>query len=103
MRRNLNKAKTAILSNAPIREEVASLSSSPYYEQKSHWLERLKAVLTKAGLMTYIEPDMLGDKGYCHIPLVEIDGGEYPPTVGYIYVSWYRMPSFNWEIINYIT
>ena len=99
----LNKKRTAILANAPIREAVASLSSSPSYEQKSHWLEKLKAILGGYGLMLYNHPEMFGDEGRGLMPIVEIDGGEYPPTVGHIAFTWYRLENFNWEIINYIT
>jgi len=99
----LNKKRTAILSNAPIREEVASLSSGAYYEQKSHWVDKLSVILDNHGLILDGEPVMLGDEGRSCMDIVEITTVRDTPTVGCVHFTWYRMPSFNWEIICYIS
>jgi hypothetical protein len=106
--------------NHPLRGALASLSTgsvregfhvanrgrrSPHYEEFSHWWGECDSLLRGEGLMCYnpLETPYSGDGRY-RMPILEIDGGEYPPTVGYLIVHWHRQPPhWRWEITCYLS
>jgi hypothetical protein len=82
-----------------LREEVASLSSGRYYDEISHWFDLLDQVVQNFsdGCLT------LG----CDCPQVHNDSGSSMIRIGdselFVWWSWYRMPSYRWEIVCYLT
>jgi len=95
----LTKNGKRILANARVREEVAGLSTGTYYTQFSHWVGALGAVLDKhrlqlsMGVETPYNEDGSGMREIIS-PSEEV--------VGFLWFSYHRMQSGNWEIICYI-
>lgn len=89
--------------NTPIRGAIASLSTGgpgTYYHQIPHWWEKVFKILADAG----IPPK----RGECDPPILyNIEGHWLLPLRGVtdtqLVVYIYRMPSGNYEIINYLS
>ena len=85
----------------PVRAKVASLGThSPltYYDEISHWWDRLVAALTQAGIPPESPdyPPVYNDEGRNHVNLANTDTR--------VYFAWYRMPvSHRYEIVCYLT
>ena len=93
----------SVRSNAPLREQVASLSSGNYYATPSEYYGKVESTLSKEGLSL--------DWGRC--PLTKGDGNNgymMVPLVGdgdidtHLWVSWHRMEfSGRWEMVGYLS
>ena len=87
---------------SPLRSQVASLSTGgvgTYYAQIPHWWERVCRILEEGGFPLerglYDPPILYGIEGRWILPL----GG----TDTHLAVYVYRMPSGNYEVVNYLT
>ena len=103
--RTLTKNGKRILAAARVRKEVAELSTGTYYKTFSTWVEQLREVLSKHGLVFWIEPYAPhNDDGRGTIYIGTEDDPERFEDVGSIWYSYHRMfVSGNWEIICYIS
>ena len=91
--------------NHPIRDEIRGLASGKnggqYYEQISHWYDKVKEALTKHSLHTHCKttPFVYNNQGGLVFNLeVEDDQGRLLDSGSFIIARYYRMPSGNWEI-----
>jgi hypothetical protein len=85
-----------------MRQKVAETSTGEYYRSVASWWSLLEIVLGEFGYITQDVnfPQIHTDAGYS---LLTIHPEDNPDQLAYIWWSWYRMPSGNWEIICYIT
>lgn len=85
----------------PLRSAVANISSGRYYKSISEWFCLISNTLEKHGCVLsefdYECPQVYNDEGQSKITFTDNRG-----QVCYIHWTWYRMPSFNWEIICYV-
>jgi len=85
----------------PVRLTVANLSTgnrpNQYYDEISHWWDAVVKVLEDAGIPPIPAdcPAIYNDEGRWNVPLEN--------TNSTLVFTWYRMPSFRWEIICYLT
>ena len=90
----------------PARLAVANLSTgnqpNQYYDEVSHWWERLLAALLEHNLEPVCIdcPQVYNGEGAAHVTLQTIGGIEVDSRLRW---TWYRMPSGRWEIISYLT
>lgn len=84
-----------------LRNAIASLSTGVYYDEISGWYNRLSTLLGEYGFIPSDEcPTVYNDGGHATMGIADPQTGE---EVGYIWWSWYRMPSFRWEVICYVS
>ena len=100
----MSKAKRSVTPRC--RERVAGLSSGVYYNSVGDFFNSLQEVLLQEGYRCGSEefyiPRIYNDSGHTLLPLETLD----PSSVGVescLWFSWYRMPSFRWEFIVYVT
>lgn len=88
-----------IQAQSPVRNAVSSLSSGAYYERPRHWWEKLCDTLQKYGYDLNDDdfPVFYSEEGRGSVSISK-EGEE----AGRVIFTWYRMPSFNWEIICYL-
>lgn len=83
-----------------LRNAIASLSTGVYYEHFHTWYEALEQLLGEYGFTPQEDyPAIYNDEGRDSMGVVDPQTGE---EVGYIWYSWYRMPSSRWEVICYV-
>lgn len=90
----------AIRRNHPVRGDVATLSSGPrYYDTTTEYWGELLTILGRHDFTPQSVLEVHTDEGRTTIPLYE--GGIETGHV--LVITWYRMPSQRWEIVNYVS
>jgi len=87
----------------PLREKIASLSSTNnYYATKGEVLRQADAILEPLG-MTTGDADLPNDEGRTTVPILKVEGQQLlSEEVASLCYSWYRMPSGRYEATLYI-
>lgn len=79
-----------------LRELVAGLSSGRYYDEIVHWFDLLVKTVERYGLTIDQDcPQVYNDSGSS---MIRIGDSEL-----FVWWTWYRMPSYRWEIVCYLT
>ena len=86
-----------VIRSKKLRNEFASKSTGEYYPFKGVGIDAFETVLESYGLH-FGAFNMPEDSGQVMAPVVDCDDRE----VGAAYITWYRMPSGNYEIIGYL-
>ena len=83
-----------------IRNLVADCSTGEYYAQIYDWYAKIRESLEAENWTVSDECPQVYSSGDGHslLNVVDSSGRER-----HVWFSWYRMPSFNWEIICYLT
>lgn len=94
----MGNRRFAVIKDKKLREKVAALSSGRYYPTLWAWQLDLIQVLTDFGftLDNSAPFQVYNDEGKGTLRVA----GEEETRV---FFTWYRMPSFNWEIVCYLT
>lgn len=84
----------------PLRNAVAKLSSGQYYDEISHWFFAVRSIIRSHNFACDSDcPKVYNNEGYSHLQFFNPKTGEEYR----ICWTWYRMSSFKWEIICYVT
>lgn len=81
----------------PVRNAVCATSTGEYYDEVSHWWDAVCCALQVHGFepVSGAPPTIYNNEGRGRMALQNTD-----TELAY---TWYRMPSFRWEIVCHLT
>ncbi|MHC4300604.1 MAG: hypothetical protein ACYS7Y_25290 [Planctomycetota bacterium] len=92
---------TATIPCKPCVSHLSTGSGGPYWTSPALFWAGVKDTLRHCGLRLVTDPPLFHNESGCYLAHVETPDGQVQ-NFG-IYVSYYRMPSSNWELVCYTT